>query len=83
MVQGSEPEDKKPPAKVNTPAGMFIRDIPEGAKLRLRGEAIVEVIVNAKDGGWLMGRYLESPEDPEMVGTEDWVFFGDVIEEVK
>ena len=82
MVQGSEPKDKKPAAKVNTPAGMFIRDIPEGAKLKLRGEAIVEVVLNAKDGGWLMARYLESPEDPELVGTEDWVFFGDVVAEL-
>ena len=80
MVRGSESEDQKLTGqKVNTPEGMFIRDLPEGIKLQLRDQAIVEIVINARDGGWLLARYLESPEAPELIGTEDWVFFGEVI----
>jgi hypothetical protein len=61
---------------------MFIRDLPPGARVRLTNDAIVEVVQNANDGGWLLGRYIEHPDEPDVVGTEDWVFFGDVREEV-
>ena len=68
--------------RIITPGGMFIRDLAEGAKIKLSNGAIVEVVMNANDGGWLFGRYVEHPDDPEMVGTEDWVYFGDVSEEI-
>ena len=65
MVKGSEPEDQKlTDQKVNTPAGMFIRDLPEGIKLQLTDQAIVEIVVNARDGGWLLARYLEENGEP-------------------
>jgi hypothetical protein len=82
MVQGSEPKDKKPAAKVSTPAGVFIRDMPEGTKLKLTDGSIVEITANARNGGYVLARYLEHPEEPELVGTEEWVFFGDVKEEL-
>jgi hypothetical protein len=50
--------------------------------VKLSNGAIVEVVENANDGGWLFGRYLEHPDDPDMVGEEEWVFFGDVSEEL-
>jgi hypothetical protein len=61
---------------------MFIRDLASGTKVKLSNGAIVEVVENANDGGWLFGRYLEHPDDPDMVGEEEWVFFGDVSEEL-
>jgi len=70
------------PRRIITPGGMFIRDLPEGAKLRLTNGAIVEVVMNAHDGGWLSARYLEHPDEPDLVGTEDWIYFGDVSQEV-
>jgi hypothetical protein len=70
------------PARINTPGGMFIRDLAPGTKLKLTNGAIVEVVMNANDGGWLLGRYLEHPDDPDLVGEEDWVYFGDVNSEV-
>jgi hypothetical protein len=30
-------------------------------------------------GFWLYGRYLESPEDPSQVGTEEMVFAQEVV----
>ena len=77
---GSRPEPR--PARVSTPGGMFVRDMAEGTKLKLSNGAIVEIVTNANDGGWLFARYLEHADEPELVGTEDWVFFGDVREEL-
>ena len=82
MVQGNEPKDKKPAAKVSTPAGVFIRDMPEGTKLKLTDGSIVEITANARNGGYVLARYLEHVEEPDLVGTEEWIFFGDVKEEL-
>jgi hypothetical protein len=77
---GSQPQAPRP--RVNTPGGMFIRDLAKGTKVKLSNGAIVEVVENANDGGWLFGRYLEHEDEPDMVGSEDWIFFGDVSEEL-
>jgi hypothetical protein len=61
---------------------MFVRDMEPGTKLRLSNGAVVEILQNANDGGWVFAKYLENEEDPDMVGEEDWVFFGDVREEI-
>ena len=82
MVQGGESKAENRPARVNTPGGIFIRDIPDGSKLKLTNGAIVEIVKNANNGGWVFARYLEHPEEPELIGTEDWVFFAEVQEEV-
>jgi hypothetical protein len=76
----SPPEARQP--RVNTPGGMFVRDMEEGTKLKLSNGAVVAIVINAHDGGWVFARYLEHPSEPELVGTEDWVFFGDVREVV-
>ena len=81
MVEASGSQPARPP-KINTPGGMFVRDMREGTRLRLSNGAIVEIVSNANDGGWVLGRYLEHPDEPDLIGTEDWVFFGDVREEL-
>lgn len=58
---------------------MILRDIPVGAKVRLQGGAIAEVTANPQDGGWLFVRFLEFPEDPSKVGSEDMAFCTDVL----
>ena len=68
--------------RVNTPDGMFIRDMPEGTKLELKNGDLVEIVLNARDGGWLVGRVIES-EREESLGTEDWIFFADVAAEIE
>lgn len=56
-----------------------LRDLPEGAKVRLRGGAIAEVTANPQDGGWIFVRYLEFPGDPSKVGEDDMAFCTDVL----
>ena len=51
-----------------------------GDKLSISNGATVEVATNPKDGVWIFARYLTSPEDPSLVGTEDMFFAQDVVE---
>jgi hypothetical protein len=53
-------------------------DIPEGAKIKLSGGAVAEVVGNPRDGAWLLVRFIENADDPSKVGEEDMVFFSDV-----
>ena len=75
--------DKAERKRVNTPDGMFIRDMPEGTKLELKNGDLVEITLNARDGGWLMARCVESENDPDRIGTEDWIFFAEVAAELE
>ncbi len=58
---------------------MILRDIPVGAKVRLLNGVIAEVTANPQDGGWLFVRFLECPEDPSKVGSDDMAFCTDVL----
>ena len=51
-----------------------------GDKLSIANGATVEVASNPKDGIWVFARYLSSPDDPSLVGTEDMFFAQDVVE---
>ena len=57
-----------------------IRSLEPGTKLRLSNDATGEVVTNFNDGVWLSVRFLTSPEDPSLEGTEDMVFAQDVME---
>ena len=52
----------------------------EGDRLSLANGAVVEVASNPKDGVWVFAKYLSSPADPSLVGTEDMVFAQDIEE---
>ena len=51
-----------------------------GAKLRLNNGDTVEVVSNQMDGVWVSCRYLSSPSDPGLEGTEDLIFAQDIAE---
>ena len=52
--------------------------IEEGSKIATLNGATAEVVSNPKDGVWVFVKYLTSPEDPDLVGTEDMVFAQDI-----
>ena len=54
--------------------------IQEGATISTISGATAEVVNNPKDGVWVFVKYLTSPEEPELVGTEDMVFAPDIAE---
>ena len=54
--------------------------IAEGAKISTIHGATAEVVSNPKDGVWVFAKYLTSPEDPDLVGSEDMIFAQDIAE---
>lgn len=60
---------------------MFVnfRELQAGQRIVLRNQAVVEVVENLGDGIWVKGRFMESPVDPSLVGSEDLCFCEDVL----
>ena len=58
---------------------LMFRDLPLGAKVKIRKGVVGEVTGNPGDGGWLFVKILESPEDASKIGTEEMVFCADVL----
>ena len=56
-----------------------IRFLEPGTKVRLSNNATGEVVTNFNDGVWVSVRFLTSPNDPSLEGTEDMVFAQDVL----
>ncbi|MBV1906013.1 MAG: hypothetical protein KUG75_08040 [Pseudomonadales bacterium] len=50
-----------------------------GAMVRLVGGETAIVVDNPRDGMWILLRYTESPDDPDLVGEEDLIFWADVL----
>jgi hypothetical protein len=51
-----------------------------GTQITLVDGAVAEVVSNPLDGVWVFARYLSSPADPSVVGTEDMIFAQDIAE---
>jgi biphenyl 2,3-dioxygenase subunit beta len=64
--------------QMNIDDTIILRELPVGAKVKLRNGAIGEVTANPADGAWVFLRYLESP-DPAQVGTEGNAFATEVV----
>lgn len=54
--------------------------IEEGATISTISGATAEVVNNPKDGVWVFAKYLTSPDDPDLIGTEDMIFAQDIAE---
>ena len=57
-----------------------LRLLEPGTKIGLSNGATAEVVSNPLDGVWVFARYLSSPDDPSLVGTEDMLFAQDIVE---
>jgi hypothetical protein len=53
-------------------------NLPEGTKLTLLNGAVGEVTANPHDGGFVLVKFQEHPQDPSKVGQEEYVFFNEV-----
>ncbi len=73
MAQSSGSSDLE-----STDAASIFRDLPVGAKVKLKNGAVAEITGNPRDGAWLLIRFVEHPEDPSLVGQDEMVFFVDV-----
>jgi hypothetical protein len=75
----AEPGNPRAEDQMNVNDTVILRDLPVGAKVRLRNGAIGEITGNPQDGAWIFLRYVESPTDPAKIGTEDMAFCTEVI----
>jgi hypothetical protein len=57
-----------------------VRLLEPGTRVTLADGSTVEVVSNPKDGIWVFARYLSSPRDAALVGTEEMIFAQDVVE---
>ena len=57
-----------------------VRLLEPGTRVALADGSTVEIVSNPKDGIWVFARYLASPCDASLVGTEDMIFAQDVVE---
>ena len=57
-----------------------VRFLEPGIRVALSDGSTVEIVSNPKDGIWVVARYLSSPSDASLVGTEDMVFAQDIVE---
>lgn len=57
-----------------------LRLLEPGTKIGLSNGATAVVVSNPLDGVWVFARYLSSPDDPSLVGTEDMLFAQDIVE---
>jgi hypothetical protein len=51
-----------------------------GMRIALVDGAVAEVVSNPMDGVWVFARYLSSPADPSLVGSEDMIFAQNISE---
>lgn len=60
---------------------MFVNffEIKPGQLILLKNQAIAEVVENLGDGIWVKGRFLESPQDPSLIGTEELCYCEEVL----
>ncbi len=48
-----------------------IWDLKVGERISLDSGAVAEVVSPTEDGEWVLVKYVESPDSPELIGTED------------
>jgi hypothetical protein len=75
-VTDSDTNRVQGPAGVSTAA---FRDLPEGTVVRLRDGTAAEVTANPRDGAWLFVRILEPGTDAAQPGSEEMVFYTEII----
>ncbi len=56
------------------------RELTPGMQILLVNGAVAEVVSNPLDGVWVFARYLSSPADPAVVGSEEMIFAQDIAE---
>ena len=56
------------------------RELAPGMQIVLVDGAVAEVVSNPLDGVWVFARYMSSPTDPSVVGSEEMIFAQDIAE---
>lgn len=57
-----------------------LRLLEPGTTISLSDGSTAEVVSNPLDGVWVFARYLSSPTDASVVGTEEMIFAQNIVE---
>jgi hypothetical protein len=57
-----------------------VRLLEPGTTISLSDGSTAEVVSNPLDGVWVFARYLSSPNDASVVGTEEMIFAQNIVE---
>jgi hypothetical protein len=57
-----------------------LRLLQPGTTIGLSDGSTAEVVSNPLDGVWVFARYVSSPSDASMIGTEEMIFAQDIVE---
>jgi hypothetical protein len=57
-----------------------VRLLEPGTTISLTDGSTAEVVSNPQDGVWVFARYLSSPNDGSVVGTEEMIFAQNIVE---
>jgi hypothetical protein len=57
-----------------------LRLLEPGTTVSLSDGSTAEVVSNPLDGVWVFARYLSSPNDSSVVGTEEMIFAQNIVE---
>ena len=55
-----------------------IWDLKLGERITLDSGEVVQVMAPTEDGEWILIKYVEAPDAPELVGTEDLCSTGEI-----
>lgn len=61
---------------------MDIYELKVGNRVKTVDGSIAEIVKETTDGRWILVRYIEVPEDPDLVGTEDLCDESELVEMV-
>ena len=59
-----------------------IWDLKVGERISIDLQAVADVVAPTQDGEWVLAKYVESPESPEIVGTDDLCSTGEILLDV-
>jgi hypothetical protein len=57
-----------------------LRLLEPGITISLSDGSTAEVVSNPLDGVWVFARYLSSPNDSSVVGTEEMIFAQNIVQ---
>ena len=61
---------------------MFVNlfDVKPGQRILMKNQSVAEVVENLGDGIWVKGRFLESPQNPSIIGSEDLCYCEEILQ---
>ncbi|MGA0571321.1 hypothetical protein ACO2Q9_11445 [Variovorax sp. VNK109] len=60
-------------------SSVHLMDLQPGQRIALKNQAVCEVLENMGDGIWVQVRYITSPSDPSMEGSEELCHCEEVV----